>query len=84
MDSETYKGTLQVFDIQASRYLKVIFLFFFFYQTYVVGTQKNRLNNTYLLSTQNTGDKIISILHVSYRKSDLQFSLVLQAHVLVL
>ena len=30
------------------------------------------------------GDKNISILHLSYMASDLQFSLVLQAHALVL
>ena len=31
-----------------------------------------------------TGDKNISILHLSYRTSDIQFSLVLQTHALVL
>ena len=35
-----------------SEWLKIIFLFL--NQTYVVGTQKNRLNLTVLLSTQNT------------------------------
>ena len=30
---------------------KIVFLFLF--KTYVVGTQKNRLNETILLSTQN-------------------------------
>ena len=32
------------------------FIFFYFWtKTYVVGTQKNRLNETFLLSTQNIG-----------------------------
>ena len=34
-------------------YLKIIFSYFMT-KTYVVGTQKNRLNETFLLSTQNT------------------------------
>ena len=36
-----------------SAYLKKYFLYFSS-KTYVVGTQKNRLNETVLLSTQNT------------------------------
>ena len=35
-------------------YWKIIFLIFST-ETYVVGTQKNRLNERVLLSTQNTG-----------------------------
>ena len=41
---------------------------YFLTKTYVVGTQKNRFNETVLLSTQNTclnclGQKIVIILH---------------------
>ena len=39
---------------------------------------------TILKSGLGAGDKNISILHLSCRTSDLQFSLVLQTHVLVL
>ena len=47
------------FSLQVSRppdksaYLKLIDISYFSTKTYVVGTQKNRLNETVLLSTQN-------------------------------
>ena len=42
----------------------IVELFFFYFspKTYVVGTQKNGLNETVLLSTQNPGKKILTIL----------------------
>ena len=41
----------------------IVELFFYFSsKTYVVGTQKNRLNETVLLSTQNPGKKILTYL----------------------
>ena len=42
--------------------------------------QQDTVSNQYQIS----GDKIISILHLSCRMSDLQFSLVLQTHAHVL
>ena len=48
-----------------------IFFYYFLTNTYVVGTQKNRLDDTVLLSTRNImirlmGKKIFTILHSKF------------------
>ena len=59
-------------DQQASRYMCVAENYFSYFSTkqYVVGTQKNPLNETVLLSTQNMfgllGKKIIAFLGSSF------------------
>ena len=50
----TYPGTSINRPPDKSVYLKIIS--YFSTKTYVVGTQKNRLNEAVLLSTQNTGN----------------------------
>ena len=42
---------------------------YFSAKTYVVGSQKNCLNETVLLSTQNIGKKILKILHSKFSLS---------------
>ena len=39
-----------------------VLISFFLYQTYVVGAQKNRLNETILLNAQNIGEEIFTSL----------------------
>ena len=62
--------TTWIRPLVSSAYQKNVCFFYFSTKTYVVDTQKNRLNETVLLSTQNMlklmGKKIFTILNQTF------------------
>ena len=59
--SMSFEGSLYILDLKLRVHIKKT-ISYFSTKTYVVGTQKNHLNETVLLSTQLMGMKIFHIL----------------------